>query len=72
MDDELCRSFFRDPTQTLQKHYEILRAYFIDGCSLAELADMYDMSYYTIRDLVRRFRKQCQQGDVPPFFWSPT
>lgn len=71
MDDhELCRRFFRQPSQTLQRHYEILRAHFIEQRSLQDIADAYGMNYYSVRDLVRRFRDQCRQGQVSPFLSS--
>lgn len=66
-DRELCRHFFCEPQQTLQRHYEILRAYFVDEQSMQHIAQVHGLSYYTVRDLVRRFHDQCQRDTVPPF-----
>lgn len=71
MDDELARRFFLQPTQTLQRHYDILRAYFVEQRTIDDLAATCGMNYYTVRALVRRFRAQCQDGQVPPFSLSP-
>lgn len=67
-DRELCRRFFFEPEQTLQRHYEILRAYFIDEQSMQQVAQAHGVNYYTVRSLVRRFHDQCRRKDVPPFF----
>ena len=66
-DRQLCRRFFCEPQQTLQRHYEILRAYFVDEQSMQHIAQVHGLSYYTVRDLVRRFHDQCQSDNVPPF-----
>jgi len=71
MDDELARRFFLQPTQTLGRHYEILRGYFVEQRTLGDLADSCGLNYYTVRSLVRRFREQCRRGEVPPFLSNP-
>jgi hypothetical protein len=67
MDDTLCRRFFAEPSQTLQRHYEILRGYFMEKRSLKQIAEQFSLNYYTVRALVRDFRAQCRAGEVPPF-----
>lgn len=63
----LCQRFFTEPTQTLHKHYEILRAHFVDQRPLPDIAEQFGMNFYTVRDLVRRFHAQCQSNQLPPF-----
>lgn len=67
MDDTLCRRFFAQPQQTLQRRYEVLRAHFIEDQSLEDIAKQFDLNFYTVRALVRDFRAQCHAGPVPPF-----
>jgi len=64
MDDRLCRRFFAEPRQTLQRRYEILRAYFLENRSLQQIAEQFGVNYYTVRALVRDFRR----ADQPPPF----
>jgi len=68
MADPLCQRFFTEPTQTLHKHYEILRAHFVELRPLQAIADQFGMNYYSVRTLTRAFRAQCQASQVPPFF----
>jgi hypothetical protein len=70
MDDDICRSFFLDPAQTLHRRYEILRAFFVGAESQADIAVRFDLTTSTVQSLVRDFRAQVQAGDVPPFFES--
>lgn len=67
MVDPLCQRFFTEPTQTLHRHYEILRAHFVEQRPLQAIAEQFDLNYYTVRSLVRAFRAQCQANRVPPF-----
>jgi hypothetical protein len=68
MADPLCQRFFTEPTQTLHKHYEILRAHFVEQRPLQAIADQFGMNYYSVRSVTRAFRAQCQANQVPPFF----
>jgi Homeodomain-like domain len=70
MEDVVCRRFFLEPTQTLQRRYEALRAFFVQGASLPTIAERFHLTYHTARSRVRDFRAQCQAGHVPPFFRS--
>jgi len=67
MDDTLCEYFFRQPTQTLHRRYEALRAYFLEHRPLPEVALAFGYAYGTLRNLVADFRAQCQAGSPPPF-----
>jgi hypothetical protein len=71
MDDTLCRQFFLRPTQPLHRRYALLRAFFVEGRSQAELAVQFGLSPQTVQSLVRDFRAQVRAGAVPPFFGSP-
>lgn len=67
MADPLCQRFFTEPTQTRHKHYEILRAHFVEQRPLPAIAEQFGMNFYSVRALVRAFRAQCQADQVPPF-----
>lgn len=68
MDDLLCQQFFLQPTQHLQRRYEILRAYFVEHRTMTDIAQLFGLSHGSIRNLVSDFRAQCQAGQIPPFF----
>jgi len=67
MADPLCQRFFTEPTQTRHKHYEILRAHFVEQRPLPAIAAQFGMHFYTVRSLVRAFRAQCQANQISPF-----
>jgi DNA-binding CsgD family transcriptional regulator len=68
MDDLLCQQFFLQPTQDLQRRYEILRAFFIEHQTTTDIARQFGLSRGTVRNLVSDFRRQCRAGQIPPFF----
>lgn len=68
MDDQLCRQFFLQPQQTFHRRYEALRAYFLDGLPLAEVADRFGYRRSSLKSLVCRFRASCAVATPPPFF----
>jgi len=70
MDDHPCRQFFREPVEPLQRRYEALRAFFIDGQRLRDIAQRLGYSYGALRNLVSEFRGQCYAGQVSPLFNS--
>ena len=71
MDDASCRDFFALPTNPYQRHYEALRAIFVDGQPAKNVAQQFGMTYGSLRQLLCEFRKHCQQsGDGSPFFDS--
>jgi hypothetical protein len=67
VDDALCRQFFLQPQETFHRRYEALRAYFLDGLSLAEVADRFGYRRSSLKSLVCRFRAACTNGGPPPF-----
>jgi hypothetical protein len=71
MDDSLCCRFFLRPTQTLQRRYELLRAFFVEKLSYEAIVGRFAVPYHTVRSLVRDFRGQCRAGQAPPFSPSP-
>ena len=70
MDDAAYRNFFLQPTQTLHRRYEVLRAFFVQGRSQADIATDFGLTPATVQSLVRDFRAQMAAGQVPPFFAS--
>jgi transposase-like protein len=72
MDDTRCRRFFSKPTETLQRRYEALRAFFVDQLSYQDIAQRFGVSYHTVRSWVRDFRAQQRAKEVPPFFSNPS
>jgi hypothetical protein len=62
VDDSRCLRFFLEPTDTLHRRYEALRAYFVERCPLQEIARRSGDSYNTLRDLICDFRARCRDG----------
>jgi hypothetical protein len=71
MDDLRCRDFFLQPNQGRQRHYEVLRAFFVERQPMSEIARRFGWQHGSVRNLVSRFRAECQAGTVSPFFSTP-
>jgi hypothetical protein len=69
MDDQHSRRFFLDPQQPLQRRYEALRAIFIEGRPLDQVADQFGYRPAALKSLMSRFRTHCRTGDPPPFLF---
>ena len=67
MDDTGCRGFFLEPVATYHRQYEALRAFFIEGRRLQDIAQQFGYRETSLRSMVCRFRAQVQAGEVPPF-----
>jgi hypothetical protein len=67
MDDQRCQQFFLEPGQPQQRHYEALRAFFLDRRPLPDIARQFGFAHGTLRNLVSQFRGRCQADRVPPF-----
>jgi hypothetical protein len=67
MKDILYRRFFSEPSQTLHRRYEALRAVFVDRQPQTEVAKRLGYTYDSLRRLVSDFRAQCRAEQVPPF-----
>jgi hypothetical protein len=60
--------FFLEPNQTFQRQYEALRAIFVDGEPLDQVADRFGYKSSALRVMASRFRGDCRRGATPPFF----
>jgi hypothetical protein len=69
-DDFLCQQFFLEPDQVLQRRYEVLRAFFVERCSMTQIGQQFGLSHGAVRNLVSDFRTKRQSGQVAPFFGS--
>ena len=67
MNDTGCRGFFLEPVATSHRQYEALRAFFIEGRCLHDIAQQFGYRETSLRSMVCRFRAQVQAGEVPPF-----
>jgi hypothetical protein len=71
VDDSRCLRFFLEPTDTLHRRYEALRAYFVERRPLKDIVQQSGYSYNTLRDVICDFRAQCREDRVPPFSRHP-
>ncbi len=74
MDDAVCRAFFAQPTNPYHRHYEALRAVFVEGRAAKVVAAHFGMAYSSLRQLLCEFRQHCRQpagDDGSPFFAIP-
>jgi hypothetical protein len=67
MDTAPYRSFFLQPEEPSQRHYELFRAIFVEDLSLQEAAQRFGYRYDTVRALVARFRRRFDADELPPF-----
>jgi hypothetical protein len=70
MDDTGCRQFFLEPTETYHRQYEALRAYFVEGRKLSEIAQQFGYQESSLRVLLYRFRNQVKANALHPFLFS--
>lgn len=70
MDNERCRRFFLEPTETHHRWYEALRAFFVEGRQLPEIAQQFGYQESSLRSMVSRFRAQVQAADLRPFLFD--
>ena len=71
MDNTRCRQFFLEPTETYHRQYEALRAFFVEGRRLKDIAQQFGYQESSLRRLVCRFRNHVKTDTVPPFLCSP-
>lgn len=67
MEDTRCRQFFLEPTEPYHRHYEALRAFFVEGRQLQEIAQQFGYQESSLRSMVCRFRSHVQAPDRHPF-----
>lgn len=70
MDDTGCRCVFLEPVATYHRQYEALRAFFIEGRRLQDIAQQFGYRETSWRSMVCRFRAQGQAGELPPFLFN--
>lgn len=68
MDGSYTRQFFLEPKQTFQRHYEALRAVFVDAEPIERVALRFGYKVSTLISMVSRFRADCRRGVTPPLF----
>ncbi len=67
MDDQPCRDYFLRPRSPSHRRYEALRAVFIDGHPVAEVAADFGYKPATFKVLISRFRHDVRSHNGPPF-----
>jgi len=72
MDDTGCRGCFLEPVATSHRQYEALRAFFIEGRRLHDIAQQFGDRETSLRSMVCRFRAQVHAGEAPPLFGPPS
>ena len=70
MDDQDCRRFFLDPHQPLHRRYEALRAIYIEGRPVEQVAEQFGYRPAALKSLASRFRTGCRAGEPPPFLFA--
>src|SRR5262249_22390731 len=68
MDDTGRRGLFLEPVATYHRQYEALRAFFIEGRRLHDIAQQFGYRETSLRWMVCRFRAKVPAGEVPPFW----
>jgi hypothetical protein len=71
VDDTPCLRFFLEPTDTLHRRYEALRAYFVERRPLKRIAQQSGYTYNTLGGVIGDFRARCREDQVPPFSRHP-
>ena len=67
MDDTRCRQFFLEPAEPYHRQYEAMRAFFVEGRQLQEIAQQFESS---LRVMVSQFRNPMKVNDLHPFLFS--
>ncbi len=70
MNNTLYRQFFLEPTETYHRQYEALRAFFVEGQRLKEIAQQFGYQESSLRVMVCQFRKQVKANTLHPFLFS--
>jgi hypothetical protein len=68
MDGIHTSRFFLEPKQTFQRQYEALRAIFVEGEPLNQVAERFGYKSSALRSMACRFRGNCRRGVTSPFF----
>ena len=67
MDRNACQQFFLQPDGIEQRHYEVLRAVFVDEDTARDVAERFGLSHGTVRNWASQFSAQLECGEPPPF-----
>jgi len=65
------REFFLKPTSARQRRYELLRARFVEGLAIPQIAQRSGLTPMTVQSQIRDFKKALDQGSAPAFFVEP-
>lgn len=60
--------FFLKPGPARQKYYEMMRARFVEGRPVKEIACQFGMSFFTVQSRIRDFKAALDKGERPLFF----
>lgn len=64
--------FFTRPKDFMQRRYESLRAVFVEGVAMNDVAKRFGVAYGTVRNWAHQFRAVHDQGESSPFFLPPS
>ncbi len=67
MEGMAYQHYFLQPTDVQQRRYEVLRTVFVEGQSMQDAAQRFDLHYGTVRKWASEFRQQMDAGQRPPF-----
>jgi len=70
MNDTRCREFFLEPRETYQRQYEALRAFFVEGRPLNEIARQFGYQESSLNVMISNFRDQVKANNLRPFLFS--
>ena len=62
------QQFFLRPEDSVHRRYESLRAVFVDGLAMADVAKRFGVAYGTVRNWAHEFRALRDQAESSPFF----
>ena len=62
------RAFFLQPTLSRHRRYEVLRARFVEGGSIRQIADRFGLSPLTVDSQIRDFKRDMDREAPPAFF----
>ena len=68
---ESYRSFFLQPELPRHRHYELLRARFVEGLAVKEIAARLALSPLSVQTRIRDFKRALDAGRAPEFFAAP-
>ncbi len=71
MDGDTYASYFLQPEAPAHRRYEALRAVCVDELSLREAAQLFGVSYGTVRNWFSEFCRTQEAGQAPPFSLHP-